>query len=63
LPAKKEILAYETSRQKWPQFLERRARENFKKLLPRRQRPPSADTVHHSSTRMDLDPVTEVMGR
>lgn len=37
--------------------LERRARESFKKLLPRKQRPPSADTIRHSSTRMELEPV------
>ncbi|HHW41391.1 MAG TPA: transposase [Syntrophomonadaceae bacterium] len=34
--------------------LERRAKENFQKLLPRKQRPPSADTIRHSSIGMEL---------
>ena len=40
--------------------LERRAKESFKKLLPRKQRPPSADTIRHSSTRMELEPVKKL---
>ncbi|WP_044665826.1 hypothetical protein, partial [Syntrophaceticus schinkii] len=40
--------------------LERRAKESFKKLLPRKQRPPSADTIRHSSIGMELEPIKKL---
>jgi hypothetical protein len=40
--------------------LERRARVCFKKLLPRKQTPPSADTIRLSSTSMDLEPIKNI---
>lgn len=40
--------------------LERRAKVCFKKLLPRKQRPPSADTIRLSSTGMELEPIKKL---
>ena len=40
--------------------LERRAKVCFKKLLPRKQTPPSADTIRLSSTSMDLKPIKDI---
>jgi|GEM_PF-4832408 len=40
--------------------LERRSKECFRKLLPRKQRPPSADTVHLSCKGMELEPLKKL---
>ena len=40
--------------------LERRAKESFKKLLPRKQKPPSADTIRHSAVGMELEPIKKL---
>ena len=40
--------------------LERRAKESFKKLLPREQKPPSADTIRHTAVGMELEPIKKL---
>lgn len=40
--------------------LERRAKESFKKLLPPKQKPPSADTIRHSAVGMELEPIKKL---